>query len=48
MPVVIAEPGDRAAALEELWQVRDVLAEVDDCAAAQVHAVYNALVVDAA
>lgn len=45
MNVVIAAPGDKAAALEELWQLRDVLAEVDDCAAARVHTLYNELVV---
>jgi hypothetical protein len=47
-PVVVAAPGDKAAALAELWQVRDVLADVDDCAAARVHALYNELVIDAA
>lgn len=41
----VAEPGAKAAALSELWQVRDTLSEVDDCAAAQVHAVYNWLVI---
>jgi len=48
MAVVIAQPGDKTAALAELWQLRDVLADVDDTAAAQVHALYNQLVVDAA
>lgn len=46
--VIVAGPGDVAAALAELWQLRDVLADVDDCAAAQVHALYNELVLDAA
>jgi hypothetical protein len=45
MTVVVAKPGDRGAALSELWQVRDLLAESDPDLAARLHAVYNALVV---
>lgn len=45
MTVVVAKPGDRPAALAELWQVRDLLAESDPDLAARLHAVYNALVV---
>lgn len=44
MNEIIAQPGDREAALKELWQIRDVLSESDDVAAAQVHTLYNALV----
>lgn len=44
--VVVAKPGDRAAVLSELWQIRDLLAESDPDIAARVHAVYNALVIN--
>ena len=44
-PVVVAPPGDRGAALAELWQIRDLLAETDPDLAARFHGVYNALVV---
>lgn len=44
MTVVVAEPGDRAAVLSELWQIRDLLEPTDPDLAAQIHAVYNALV----
>src|SRR5690606_41723388 len=40
---VVAEPGDRSTTLEELWQIRDLLAESDPDAAAQLHAIYNRL-----
>lgn len=46
MTVVVAKPGNRPAALAELWQVRDLLAESDPDLAARLHAVYNALVVN--
>lgn len=45
MTVVVAKPGDRGAALAELWQIRDLLAESDPDLAARLHGVYNALVV---
>lgn len=45
MTVVVAEPGDRAAVLSELWQIRDLLEKSDPDIAARVHAIYNALVV---
>jgi hypothetical protein len=45
MTVVVAKPGDRAAALAELWQVKDLLAESDPDLSAQLHGIYNALVV---
>jgi hypothetical protein len=45
MTVVVAKPGDRPAALAELWQGRDLLAAPDPALAARLHAVYNALVV---
>ncbi|HLU95209.1 MAG TPA: hypothetical protein VKZ89_00060 [Thermobifida alba] len=45
MTVVVAEPGDRAAALSELWQLRDQLSVSDPDLAAQLHAIYNKLVV---
>jgi hypothetical protein len=34
----------RGAALAELWQLRDQLAETDPDLAARIHAIYNALV----
>ena len=45
MTVVVAEPGDRAGALAELWQLRDELSVSDPDLAAQLHAIYNQLVV---
>jgi hypothetical protein len=44
MPTVVARPGDRLAAISELWQIRDLLADTDPDEAAQILAVYNALV----
>lgn len=43
-PAVVAAPGDVPAVLAELWQVRDLVAEFDDEAAAQLHTVYNAII----
>lgn len=45
MTVVVAKPGERATALAELWQVKDLLAESDPDLSAQLHGIYNALVV---
>lgn len=44
MPTVVARPGDRMAAIAELWQIRDLLADTDPEEAAQLVSVYNALV----
>jgi hypothetical protein len=44
MPTVVARPGDRMAAIAELWQIRDLLSESDPDEAAQLMAVYNRLV----
>ncbi|HEX6969060.1 MAG TPA: hypothetical protein VF174_09660 [Micromonosporaceae bacterium] len=46
MTVVVAKPGDRDAALAELWQLRDQFATTDPDLAAQLHAIYNRLVVN--
>jgi hypothetical protein len=45
MKIVVAEPGDRGAALAELWQLREALSETDPDLAAQLHSIYNQLVV---
>jgi hypothetical protein len=46
MTVVVAEPGDRGAALVELWQLRDQFSVTDPDLAAQLHSIYNKLVVN--
>jgi hypothetical protein len=45
MTVVVAKPGDRGAALAELWQLRDQFSVTDPDLAARLHAIYNDLVV---
>lgn len=45
MTVVVAKPGDRGAALAELWQLRDEFSVTDPDIAARLHAIYNQLVV---
>lgn len=44
MPTVVARPGDRLAAISELWQIRDLLADTDPDQAAQIVTIYNQLI----
>jgi hypothetical protein len=44
MPTVVARPGDRLAAISELWQIRDLLSDTDPDQAAQIVTIYNQLI----
>lgn len=45
MTVVVATDPDRAAGLAELWRLRDQFSVSDPELAAQLHAIYNQLIV---
>lgn len=45
MTVVVTDDTDRAEALSDLWRLRDSLSVTDPDIAAQLHAIWNRLVV---
>lgn len=45
MTVVITDDTDRAEALSDLWRLRDSLSVTDPDLAAQLHAIWNRLVI---